>query len=83
MACGKPQIVSDCPAQKQVVENAGAGMSFPAEDVDAFIKCIEIMRASTDIDQMGEKARKAVEERYNWTSAAFTLTGIYHELDKR
>jgi glycosyltransferase involved in cell wall biosynthesis len=80
MACGKAQIVSDCPAQARVIQQAECGLVFTADDVDALVKRIRKLKNDELRKAMEAHGRKAVEELYNWQKAAQALTRVYNEL---
>lgn len=79
MACGKAQIVSDCPAQAHVIQQAECGLVFPADDVDVLVKHIKTLQDDVLRKEMETNGRTAVQEQYNWQKAATALTRIYDE----
>ena len=48
----------------KTVEDYGFGYACESNSVDGFINCLERLRAS-DLESMGERARKACEELYS------------------
>jgi glycosyltransferase involved in cell wall biosynthesis len=78
MAAGVPVVASDFPQVREIVEGAGCGLvvdtRHPAEiggAIDRILADSEAARA------MGERGRRAVEERFNWSTAARALIDVY------
>ena len=81
MAMGKPVVVSDCGTLGGFVRAMKCGLVFPIGDherlSDAIIKLNDDRELSK---QLGEKGRKAVKDRYNWTIDGERLCSIYNRL---
>lgn len=81
MAFGKPLVVSDCPAQARVVREERAGLVHRADDPsDLAAKVITLIENATLRKKMGEHARLAVQERWNWKQTSQDLLQMYRSL---
>ncbi len=81
MAGRKPLVVSDCPPQAQVVESSECGMVHTADDPDALAACVlALYKDENARKQMGENARRAVEEKWNWKETSKSLIAMYRSL---
>ncbi|MEQ6166538.1 glycosyltransferase family 4 protein [Ekhidna sp. MALMAid0563] len=82
MAMGRCQIVSDCPAQKNVVDGEGAGLSYtskkPAELAEAILRLYEDEGLRK---QMEQKAQMLFKNKYNWEKMRTPLIDLYDSLD--
>ncbi len=78
MAAGVPVVASDFPQVREVVRDSGCGLvvdtSRPA-DIAAAVN--RILSDPGRALAMGERGRAAVEERYNWSTAADVLLSVY------
>jgi len=78
MAAGVPVVASDFPQVREVVRDSGCGLvvdtSRPA-DIAAAVNWILSDPGRALV--MGERGRAAVEERYNWSTAADVLLSVY------
>lgn len=78
MAMGKPQVVSDCPAQQHVIEAEHCGLVHIAEDEkDLANKLIEVLSNPDLANRMGENAKGASQERWNWDVTSIELINHY------
>ncbi|HDS01054.1 MAG TPA: glycosyltransferase family 1 protein [candidate division Zixibacteria bacterium] len=78
MACGLPSIVSDIPANSALVANGSSGLTFPAEDVEALVKCLTALAANPDIRvDMGDKAREIAVEKFSFPAIIDGISEIY------
>lgn len=78
MAMGKPQVVSDCPAQQHVIEAENCGLVHKAEDEkDLASKLVEILTDTDLPTEMGEHAKTASQERWNWDVTSKGLIQLY------
>lgn len=66
MAFRKPVLVSDCRPMKRLVEEVGCGLVFRSQSAEDLAEKVLILRDPALRAEMGERGRKAVEERYNW-----------------
>ncbi len=84
MSLGVPVVVSDCTAQKNVVEDAGAGLVHQAENVrDYTEKIIELYNNPDSALKMGELGRKFVKEKFNQSITSAGLVHLYNQLSKK
>jgi glycosyltransferase involved in cell wall biosynthesis len=80
MAAGLPVVASDFPVWRDIVEAAGCGLLVDPLDVSAVTDAMEwILDHPDEAQAMGERGRRAVEERFNWDHEAATLTAFYRE----
>ena len=81
MAAGLPVIYSDFPAWKKVMEEAGAGISASPEKPEEVAEAIQYLLQNRDIAQsMGQKGRKAIEQKFSWDMEGKKLCQLYSEL---
>lgn len=81
MQAGLPVVASDFPQVRQVVEEAGAGITVDPLDAHAIAAAIRTYlddprRREAD----GARGRVAVRERFNWTAVAPRLVEVYRRL---
>ena len=78
MAGGKPLVVSDCPPQAHVVESSRCGMVHPADDPVALAGVVKkLYLDKEECGKMGDNARKAVEQHWNWKETSKSLIQMY------
>jgi len=81
MQAGLPVVASDFPQVREVVEEAGAGVTVDPLDAQAIAAAI---RAYLDDPARrradGARGRLAVRERFNWTVVAPRLLEVYRQL---
>ncbi|MCB1844592.1 MAG: glycosyltransferase family 4 protein [Halioglobus sp.] len=76
MACGVPVVSSDGGALPEVVGDAG--VLFPARDVDAMVAAIDsLLRDPERRTELGERAKRRIEERFCWRVCARQMTAYY------
>lgn len=81
MAAGLPVIASDFPLWREIVEDAGCGLLVDALDREAIARAMQwILHHPEESRAMGERGRRAVEEKYNWEIEAGKLVRLYREL---
>jgi glycosyltransferase involved in cell wall biosynthesis len=81
MAAGIPVVASDFPQIREVVESAGCGLLVDTTRPEEIAAAIRRMLADPrEAREMGARGRAAVAERFNWSSAAATLIGVYRGL---
>jgi glycosyltransferase involved in cell wall biosynthesis len=62
---GVPGIVTDCPGQKDTIEDRITGISVPAYNIDKVVDAMNFCIENPEkVTEMGKNARKAVEEKY-------------------
>ena len=78
MAFGKPIVVSDCLAQKNLVEKYDCGRVFEDQNVTDFAnKIIEIYENKSTYQQLSNNSREAIEDHLNWEVMSKQLLKIY------
>ncbi len=81
MAAGLPVIASDFPLWREIVEGAGCGICVDPLDEKAVLNAIrKLMEDEEGSAAMGQRGRKAAEEKYNWKSQERNLLELYEEL---
>ena len=81
MAAGLPMIVTRTPTWQALVEGAGVGICVDPDDLEEVVAAVRSL--ATDPARaraMGEAGRRAVAERFSWTSQANNLKGLYEQL---
>jgi glycosyltransferase involved in cell wall biosynthesis len=81
MACYKPVISTAVDQVSELVQDGVNGILIPPGDVQALCEAIE--RLATDpalCQQLGEAARRTIEERFSLQRAAEQYAAVYHEL---
>jgi len=82
MACGVPVVSTDGGALPEVVGDAG--VIVPVKDVDALVAAIDaLLQDPVKREELGERARKRIEENFCWQVCARQMTAYYHEVLSR
>ena len=78
MAAGLPVLASDFSQVREVVEVAGAGRCVDMLDPTALADALAAMLDDRDAGRaMGQRGRRAVEERFNWATSERALLDLY------
>ncbi len=81
MAAAIPVVASDFPQVREIIEGADCGYVVDTTRPGAIAAAIERLLADPEAAvEMGERGRRAIEERYNWSTSARELRRIYAEL---
>ena len=81
MQAGLPVVASDFPQVRQIVEDAGAGLTVNPLDARAIAAAIRTYLDDPARRQAdGARGRDAVRERFNWTVVAPRLVEVYRRL---
>jgi glycosyltransferase involved in cell wall biosynthesis len=81
MAAGLPVIASDFPLWREIIDEAGCGLLVDPQDPKAIAKAMDwIIRHPEQADEMGQRGRKAVEDKYNWGAEGRKLIALYRDL---
>lgn len=81
MAGSRPVVVSDCPAQKSIVEECACGLIHKADEPqDLAAKLLELYKNPTRARKLGVNGKKAVMSKYNWHKTAEPLLSYYANL---
>lgn len=81
MCLKKPVLVSDVKPLKRIVEETGCGSIFQAGNYTQLANNIlKLINNPKLIEEMGEKGRKAIKNKYNWGIDGRKLLKLYSEL---
>jgi len=81
MMLGKPVVVSNTRPMMRIVKDAECGLIFRERNAQSLAETL-IQLADDNLRQrLGENARRAVEDRYNWKKTAQALLDIYRAAD--
>lgn len=81
MAAELPVIVSDLPAQRDIVQSAQCGLVIPPRNSAALVEALHnILDNPIDAASMGEKGRAAVFATLNWEYEEKKLVSLYKKL---
>lgn len=78
-AYGLPIVASDIPSNMEIV--AKCGRPFTKGDVDDLTRVLQEVLHDADLrEDLGRKARKLVQEEYEWNSISENTSRLYHRL---
>lgn len=81
MACATPVIASDVGGLQYTVVPEKTGLLATPQDDKAFAVAIDRILSDSDWrNQLGENARKRVEEKFSWEGVATQLSDLYSQL---
>lgn len=81
MSAGIPVIASNFPLWKDIIEGNKCGICVDPMNPKEIAKAVQwIVDHQEDAKRMGENARNAVEEKYNWENENKKLLRIYEEV---
>ena len=81
MAAGLPVVASDFPQVRDIVVGSRCGVVADMTDPTAIASAIEsVLDDPEEARAMGERGRRAVEERYHWDASARRLLEVYASL---
>lgn len=81
MACGTPVVASDVGGLQFTVVPEQTGLLAPPQDEAAFATAIDRILSNPDwCNQLGQRARKRVEEKFSWDGVAHQLSELYTTL---
>ena len=79
LSMGRPIVVSDCPAQQNVVEKYECGLVHEDQNArDLADKIIQLYRDKPFYDRLADNARSAVVNHLNWEKTKQPLLDLYH-----
>ncbi len=82
MSIGKPLLVSDVIAQKDIVEEAKAGLVHVAEDVEDFTnKLVELYKNEKLREELGNNGQEFVRNHFTWDKTSGELIEMYKNLN--
>jgi len=79
MMLGKPVVVSSTGPMMRIVNDAECGLIFKERNPQSLAETIIQLADDNLRQQLGENARRAIEDRYNWKGTVKTLLDLYHE----
>ena len=77
MACGVPVVMPNASAFPEIVEEAGCGILVEPNSSKDLARGIREMLGNPDRRQMGEKGRRAVEDRYHVGAMAAEFENVF------
>lgn len=81
MACGKPVIVSDIAAPRDIVSPNYNGFLFRNQNVDDLTSHLELCLSDVALrTQIGRNARKTIEEKYSFRKLAQKYASLFDQL---
>ena len=81
MAAGKPLLLSVDGESRTILEDAGAGLWYPAEDPEGLVDAIaQLQRAPAAAEAMGSRGRNYVAQHFSRESQARILVRFLEEL---
>lgn len=81
MAAGLPQIASNFPMWRRIIEGNQCGVCVNPLDSDEIAKTIDFLCGNKSlVSQMGKNAKSLVEKRYSWENEAEELKMAYEKL---
>lgn len=81
MSLGRPLLVSDCPAQAELIQTERCGLVYDAGNVAQFAAHVVFLYENVNIrNEFGENARKAVLNTWNWEKTSRSLLELYDAL---
>ncbi len=84
MLCGRPVVVSDCRPLERIVETAGAGAVFRANDSQDFARTIVRLAGDPEVcRRYGVNGRNAADTTFAWRNDAVRLVEMYREISNR
>jgi len=83
MICKKPVLVSNCRPLKRIVDDAGAGLVFRANDAKDLADKLKVMHSDPEkLQQMGLQGHKVALGKYSWRHDGAKLVDMYETLVK-
>jgi glycosyltransferase involved in cell wall biosynthesis len=74
-------LVSDCPAQANLVTDEGCGLVHKAGDVEDMARQTMYLYENPELRiEMGTRAKVAVVKKWNWEKTTVPLVELYHTL---
>ena len=81
MAAGLPFVASDFDLWKSITDECGSGICVDPLDIEQISEaCICLLNDPEKSKDMGEKGRRAIEEKYNWSIEEKKLEACYANL---
>ncbi len=82
MSLGKPLLISDVDAQKNIIKRAVSGLVHKAKDKADFTDKVLEMFANTDlVDRYGVNGKEFIENEFTWEQTSKNLVHLYNKLE--
>lgn len=83
ISMGRPVLVSDCPAQANLVRATGCGLVHQAGNAADFAEKVLSLYHDPEVRMnMGEKGREFILEHFTWDKTSRALISFYRELER-
>ena len=83
MGFGKPLLVSDATAQKNMVQTANSGLIHQADHVKSFARGVsELYRNKALRAELGKNGKKFVSEEFYWERTSKKLIALYNQFNR-
>ncbi len=81
MSFGKPVLVSNAIAQKEIVERSNTGLVHEEKNEDDFSnKVLELYHNKDKSDELGNNGKEFIENEFSWEVTSQALVKLYNEL---
>jgi len=81
MSFGKPILVSNATAQKEIVERVNSGLVHQEKNKDDFSsKVLELYQNKEKAEELGKKGKQFIENEFSWEVTSQALVKLYNEL---
>ena len=81
MSFGKPVLVSNAIAQKEIVESAKSGLVHEEKnEEDFYSKVIELYQNKEKAEELGNNGKEFIEKKFSWEITSKALVKLYNEL---
>jgi glycosyltransferase involved in cell wall biosynthesis len=81
MSLGRPTLVSDCTAQAELITDENCGLVHEAGNIESLSNCIIKLFENEKLrESMGENAKAAVINKWNWEFTSLSLVELYKNL---
>lgn len=81
MSLGKPILVSNATAQKEIVERINSGLVHQEKNKDDFsTKVLELYQNEEKAEELGNKGKQFIENEFSWEVTSQALVKLYNEL---
>ncbi len=76
-----PVVCSNFPVLREIVDGENCGILVDPDNEEEIVNVINyLLDNPEEARRMGQNGRKAVEDKYNWTSEAEKLLEVYKQL---
>lgn len=82
MSLAKPQVVSDCPAQKRIIEKAKCGLVHTANNTEDFAEKILMLYQDKNLhQQLGENGAAFIHDEFNQRLMSKEMIDFYKQIN--